>query len=320
MLLSGSLSGPNPWRVAGSAEFRILGVKKSFAVDESFGELANEGPPEEADPAQLVREALALDDASSCLPPAGADPVVLDRPGRRPGPAPLRASPGDTAASCRSTPSSSATATPTSSGPTLVAVDAVGFAADEVEDVVDWFASAQFFLLSQTEKLTAPSFTQMKAGLVLGGSGADAPHSHDAFFDHEIAYRDPLGRLEEPRGKTVPYAARDEAMTRALETRGSTATTVRFTTEEPLWLVADPGSAASTGAVPAGRRGLLQRADRHGEPVGDELDPDPGVRGRAGRMSAALRYLSYVRRGMARSIGDEANASGSRARRWPRSR
>ena len=59
VLLSGSLSGPNPWRVAGSAEFRILGIKKSFALDESFGELANEGPPEEADRAALLEAALA---------------------------------------------------------------------------------------------------------------------------------------------------------------------------------------------------------------------------------------------------------------------
>ena len=250
VLLSGSLSGPNPWRVAGSAEFRILGVKKSFAVDESFGELANEGPPEEADPAQLVRDALALADAWSCLPPAGADPVVLTDPGDGLALHPSgrvqvtqRIVPLDIELECYGHADITA--------PTLVAVEAVGFAAEDVEDVVDWFASAHYFLLSQTEKLTAPSFTQMKAGLVMGGSGAAAPLSKDATFDHEIAYRDPEGRPEEPHTKAIPRPARDEAMTRALETRESTGATVRYSAEEPLWLVADPDSAASTGAVPA---------------------------------------------------------------------
>ena len=250
VLLSGSLSGPNPWRVAGSAEFRILGVKKSFAVDESFGELANEGPPEEADPAKLVQEALALEDAWSCLPPAGADPVVLTDPGDGLALHPSgrvqvtqRIAPLDIELECYGHADIAE--------PTVVAVEAVGFGAEDVEDVVDWFASAQYFLLSQTEKLTAPSFTQMKSGLVMGGSGADAPVSQDATFDHEIAYRDPEGRPKEPATKAVPLPARDEAMTRALETRESSPLTVRYSAEETLWLVANPDSAASTGAVPA---------------------------------------------------------------------
>jgi hypothetical protein len=251
VLLTGRLSGPNPWRVAGSAEFRILGFKTSFAVDESFGELANEGPPEQADPSQLVRDALAVEDAWSCLPPPGADPVVLSDAGDglalHPSgriQATQRLVPLDAEIECYGTAEII--------GEKLVSLEAVDFAAEDVEDVVDWFASAQYFLLGEEEKLSAPSFTQMKAGLIVGGSGADAPEEPaEATFDHEIAYRDPNGREEEPAGKTVPYAARDVAMTRALGARDSAAPKTTYSVAEPLWVVANPDTAESTGAVPS---------------------------------------------------------------------
>ena len=83
---------------------------------------------------------------------------------------------------------------PSSPATTSSRVDAVGFAAGDVEDAVDWFASAQYFQLSEDEKLSAPSFALMKAGLVdrrLGRRTHRLPPT--AVFDHEIAYRDPLG-------------------------------------------------------------------------------------------------------------------------------
>ena len=133
-------------------------------------------------------------------------------------------------------------------------MSAVGFDAGDVEDVVDWFASAQYFRLDEDEKLTSPSFSQMKAGLIMGGSGADAPEAeHDATFDHEIAYRDPNGRPQEPAGASGPVSASDQAMTRALEARGIAGPTVSYSVDEPLWIVANADTGASTGATsPAG--------------------------------------------------------------------
>jgi hypothetical protein len=251
VLLAGKLSGPNPWRVAGEAEFRILGLEKRFEVDESFGELANEGPPESADPAQLVRDALFLEDAWSAVPPPGADPVVVTDTGD---PRALHPSgrvqvtqrllPLDVTIECYGNAELV--------GPDLVSVEAVGFAAEAVEDVTEFFASAQYFLLGEDEKLTAPSFTPMKAGLVLGGSGADAPEAREAVFDLEIAYRDPNGRDDEEGSVAGLVSARDETMTRALGARTSAAPSVRYSVAEPRFLVTDPDSGRSTGAVPSG--------------------------------------------------------------------
>ncbi len=249
VLLEGRLSGPNPWRVSGVAEFRLLGLKKRVEVDESFGELANEGPPEEADPAQLVRDALDLDDAWSAVGPPGDDPVLVADTGTGTAVHPSgrvqvtqRLVPLDTTIECY--------ANAELVGPDLVELSAVGFDAGDVEDVVDWFASAQYFRLDEDEKLASPSFSQMKAGLIMGGSGADAPEAeHDATFDHEIAYRDPNGRPQEPAGALGPVSASDQAMTRALEARGIAGQTVSYSVDEPLWIVANADTGASTGAT-----------------------------------------------------------------------
>jgi len=250
VLLAGQLSGPNPWRVAGVAEFRILGLEKRFEVDESFGELANEGPPETADPAQLVRDALFLEDAWSAVAPPGADPVVVTDTGDAGALHPSgrvqvtqRLLPLDTTIECYGNAEIL--------GPDLVSVEAAGFAGDDVEDVTEWFASAQYFLLDEDEKLTAPSFTPMKAGLVMGGSGADAPAARQAIFDHEIAYRDPNGRDDEPGSVAGVLAARDATMTRALGARESSAPSVRYSVAEPGWLVTGADSGRPTGAVPS---------------------------------------------------------------------
>ncbi len=248
VLLAGRLSGPNPWKVAGVAEFRILGLEKRFEVDESFGELANEGPPESADPAQLVRDALKLEDAWTAVAPPGADPVVVtdaeDTRALHPSgrvQVTQRLLPLDVTIECYGNAEIV--------GRDLVSVEAVGFADDDVEDVTENFASAQYFLLDEDEKLTAPSFTPMKAGLVMGGSGADAPDAREAIFDHEIAYRDPNGRDDEPGSVVGVVSARDEAMTRALG--AASPPSVRYSVAEPRFLVTNPDTGRSTGAVPS---------------------------------------------------------------------
>jgi hypothetical protein len=250
VLLVGRLSGPNPWRVSGAAEFRLLGLEKRFEVDESFGELANEGPPERADPSQLVRDALDLEDAWSAVGPPGSDPVLVTDAGAGTAVHPSgrvqvtqRLVPLDTTIECYGNAELI--------GDDLVTLEADGFSPEDVEDVIDWFASAQFFLLDEDEKLTSPSFSQMKAGLVMGGTGADAPElRHEATFDHEIAYRDPNGRPEEPAGAAGPVSASDTAMTRALDARGTGAAAVSYGVSEPLWIVANADTGASTGATP----------------------------------------------------------------------
>ena len=255
VLLKGRLCGPNPWKVSGKAEFRLLGLATSFDFDESFGELAQEGPPEEADPAQLVRDALAADDAWSGLPTIGPDPVVVAdadtgvavHPSGRVR-ALQRLVPLDLELECYGTAEIVGDAT--------VTVRAEGFAAEDVEDALDWFAGAQYVRMSEDEQLSAPSFELMKAGVIVGGSGAEAPTALTAVFDHEIGYRDPDGRGD-AADPVRPASASDAALTRALGAQAATGAGPRYGVAEPRWIAADPLTGAPTGATPADGTGFF---------------------------------------------------------------
>jgi hypothetical protein len=255
VLLSGKLSGPNPWRVSGVAEFRLLGLRQRFELDESFGAAANEGPPERADVGQLVRDAVDLEDAWAALPPAGPDPVVVADPGEE-----LAVHPSGRVQVLQHVVPLAAQLDCYGAaelvGPSVVDIEAVGFEDEDVEDVSDWFASAQFFALEDAARLSAPSFTLLKAGVIVGGSGVDAPAEREAVFDHEVAYRDPAGRPEGTTEAGVPVAASDAALARALAGRRSP-TRTNYTIAEPGWLVADPSTGRSTGAGPAGGTGFF---------------------------------------------------------------
>jgi hypothetical protein len=245
VLLKGKLGGPNPWKVSGKAEFRLLGVATSFDFDESFGELAREGPPEQADAAQLVRDALAAADAWSGLPPVGPDPVVVADAGSEVAVHPSgriqalqRLVPLDLELECYGTA--------VVVGESTVSVQVKGFAADDVEDALDWFAGAQYVRMSEDEQLSAPSFERMKAGVIVGGSGADAPEALTAVFDHEIGYRDPEGRGD-AADPARPASASEAALTRALGAQAATGPPARYGLTEPRWIAADPLTGAATG-------------------------------------------------------------------------
>ncbi len=255
VLLRGKLSGPNPWRVSGVAEFRLLGLRQRFELDESFGATTNGGPPERADVGQLVRDAVDLADAWAALPPPGPDPVVVADPGDELAVHPSgrvqvlqHVVPLDTELDCYGAAELV--------GASIVDIAGVGFNVDDVEDVSDWFASAQFFALDDAARLAAPSFTLLKAGVIVGGSGIDAPAAREAVFDHEVAYRDPTGRPDGTTDPGAPVAASDAALSRALAGRRSP-TRTDYTVTEPGWLVADPTTGRSTGAVPAGGTGFF---------------------------------------------------------------
>jgi hypothetical protein len=76
--LTGELTGPNPWYVAGSATFKLLGVKKSLDIEVTVGDREADAPEEVVYVEALLIAELKLPDAWSILPPAGdGDPVVL---------------------------------------------------------------------------------------------------------------------------------------------------------------------------------------------------------------------------------------------------
>ncbi len=209
-----TLAGPNPFHVSGTATMKILGLQTSFAVDETIGRRELSEPPQPVYALPLLLAALrdpgawrevlpdggvpavtltdAATDAGVLLHPAGALEVVqrvlpLGRTLDHFGEGEL----GDL--------DSFELGQPT-----------VGDQpASAVTDVVDWFAPAQFFDLTEAEKLSAPSFEELPAGLrfeapeVAGGVAA-------AFvLDYEQVIRDPdLAEVDvRPEAIYTPTAA-----------------------------------------------------------------------------------------------------------------
>ena len=247
VLLSGRLTGPNPWHAVGEAEFRILGIKTRLEVEASFGDRSGEPPPASVDVGALLREELEREDAWSALSPTGATPVIVTDPDDS-----LTVDPsGRIQVLQRIVPLERTievygNAQP--SGGDQFTLSAVGFAADDVEGVDDYFAGAHYFRLDEDEKLSAPSFSLMKAGLVLGGSGVDAPAARELTYDHETAYRDPNGVAEEHPNRL--YRATDESLTRALAVLDGAGATEQtsFAVSEPTYFVADGDTGVATGA------------------------------------------------------------------------
>jgi hypothetical protein len=202
LLVRGDLEGPNPWHITGYAEFRALGAKKEIDVDEIIGSRRSEIEPDPpAVLAQLV-EALDLADAWAAGT-SGPDAVTLAAPDR-------------------STSTDEILVVPHGSielGQTIVPLDETiekfGNAEELVHDrfrlvagtglvvtgtVREQFAPAFFHQLKPKERLAAPSFEEMDAGLVFGGT-ATAGMARSAVLGYEPILLDPdLDEWLEARG------------------------------------------------------------------------------------------------------------------------
>ncbi len=187
-LLSLQVSGPAPWRFVGTATFTLAGLEKDFHLDESIGSPAPLAPPAAVDVATLVRDALAepdnwelvaspdtdgvvliaLVDEEAALDPGGSLQVrqqvaplevELDKYGEAP-----------------------------ISGPATVHVSNVriGDAKATSTTVTDWFASAVYWDLGRTERLSAPSFEHHDAGYTLSATETSvAGASRSTVIDHD---------------------------------------------------------------------------------------------------------------------------------------
>lgn len=244
------LEGPNPFHVVGSASMKILGIKTSFSVDETIGDRRSEGPQETVNAQALLIE--AIEDAAAwrgvppdpnsqyvtfvdseevdeaVLHPAGSLEVVqrvvpLKRTLEKFGSAQL----GDLDRF------------------ELLGAKIAGVAADSVSDIDDWFAPAQFFAMSDEERLSSPSFEEMPGGIRIGDNDVSAPAAHAFELDYEQIVRDPdLDELE--RGLTALYTptVRDLAVAVA-QTTLAPAEASPYSIAPTAWAVAD----ASTGIV-----------------------------------------------------------------------
>lgn len=87
-------------------------------------------------------------------------------------------------------------------GETRFTVDAAGLASGvetERHAIEDWFAPAQFVVMRAEERLSAPSFEEMDAGVSFGASGAVAPDARDDVAAVDLAYEE-LVLEDETRG------------------------------------------------------------------------------------------------------------------------
>ena len=201
MWLDASLTGPNPWHVVGTATFKVLMVEKDIRIDELIGAREPEPVPtapdilgllvaelERVENWQVIDSGVAigvlLGDAL-----AAADDELVARP--------------DAVLEVRQT-----------LVPLGLRLDQFGNAAvgdhdtfsldvgdgDLVPtgDVDDWFAVAQFLALTAADKLAAPSFESMTAGLRFGSIGIAADEGREASLAHVEYVLDPELPIDDP--------------------------------------------------------------------------------------------------------------------------
>jgi hypothetical protein len=269
-----TLSGPAPWWVRGHASFDLLGWKQQIEFDRTFGEPAELPPLELVDVGALLADELAKPASWSAQLPAGVQ-VATYRAG--PGDGTPLAHPGAAlTVTQRLVPlereiAKLGAATPASERHFDVSLHAGAKAWNQ--KVSGYFAPAQFFDLSDDEKLAAPSFDTMPAGV---RAGEDA-HASGPGVEAEIVYET---WLLTPDGATPPAAAAGYALP-----------------EEHLEPLAQVGAAANAEVQSTGRaryRGAelgIEAGDTAYAVARSDLRPVPGVEETDGSYTAARQAL-----------------------------
>lgn len=166
------LDGPGPWRAQGVASFTIAGFEKSFEFDETFGDKIA-ASSERAPVAAPLREALAEPRNWGAEPGGFTSLRLRDLSANDAGPI-VVAPDARVGFRQRVVPlglklEQMGPAEPQEPGPFEVQVLAVDTQKPAVLSVLtELFAPAAFLDLSDEEKLTAPSFEPMKAGVAFG--------------------------------------------------------------------------------------------------------------------------------------------------------
>lgn len=171
-----TLDGPGPWRARGTASFTIIGLEKSFEFDETFGDKI--AASEERAPVRAPLIA-ALEDPGNWGPaPGGFDSLRLrDLPPGSVDAARIVVAPGDRlvfrqrVAPLTVKLEQMGAVEPQERGPFAVQVLKLGARAPDpgaVADVDELFAPAAYFDMTDADRLNAPSFEPMTAGVAVG--------------------------------------------------------------------------------------------------------------------------------------------------------
>jgi Family of unknown function (DUF6603) len=220
--LEGHLAGPRPLRVKGKATFEIFWCDFSVGFDKTL--VSGDPPPRPEPVVVLARLKAALDDRRNWAGqlPAGTRRMVALRESGSDGPIALHPL-GTLSVKQTVVPLDLEIARFGNSTPadarefriTAVAINGDGVKFDRVSD---FFAPAQFLDLSDDEKLSAPSFEAMKAGVTFGGAGAILPtNDTDILEEKGIQYDtkiiDKAGR---PPRDAAPFTVSPAALDRHL--------------------------------------------------------------------------------------------------------
>ncbi len=196
VLLTGYLSGPNPYFIRGQAQFKLFGLAKEVNIEESIGKTS---PLDEIDEVPLIGDLVAALEESDNWHAVDEGPRIgavilagVSDPEAEPTVHPggmvevvQRLAPLDVQLEHYGQAEID--------GQDEFDVDAVTLGGGDIawEFVEDWFAPAQFFEMASDEKLDAPSFEMMKAGLRFGDDASDGGTSADALYNYEQIIRDP---------------------------------------------------------------------------------------------------------------------------------
>jgi hypothetical protein len=186
-----TLSGPRPWHAHGRASFSILFFDVSFGFDVTIGDPAPAALPNPVDVAPLLLAALADPRAWTAQLPAGAAVVTLRtlEPGQAILAHPLatlqvrqRVAPLDR------TLDRFGTSVPSGAARFRITSATVGGVRTTLTPLQDRFAAAQFTVMSDDQKLSAPSFEAMTSGAALGADGyaAGAPVTVSVIYEQAL--------------------------------------------------------------------------------------------------------------------------------------
>ena len=299
------LEGPKPWACSGHARFTFLGIDVGFEFDVG-GNAPAEAPPTE-NVLVLVAEALGLPAAWRPVAP-GATPVVLAE-------APVVE--GEVWASPDSDLEVVQDVAPLDReldhfgayeilGPRTLSIEAA--AVESAGKTLSWtarqdyFAPAQFDEMTRVEKLGAPSYEAMNAGVTFGIGGIALPaedevRSVTTRYEREVIDGDAtVGLTSAPLATSLEAATFGHIVTRG---RGIVAETGSFAITAVTWATADPLTGHATGTAGTYREMLVaQRAEPRGSakvapryatrpvfdlprgPLDDPIDIDPTHGGR----------------------------------------